>query len=628
MIISSIREDPYIKPKVDGDRIVGIDFGTTNTLVAFINNNDDLEVLKLDGDNILLPSVFSIINGIPIIGSEALKCSENIKSIKRLSGKTKNEINSIFPDNKDFANKFGWNFEWNDSDKKNSNDKLYSTQEDTDSNINLVINGNIVSVAQVISSIMLFIKNKIKLYIPDWSGKVVLTVPAYFDEVSKNFIKDCGEIAELNIVRLVAEPTAAAICYDLVGVTHGNYIVYDLGGGTFDVSVLQISGDTVRVLATGGDPNMGGDDIDSMLLDKIQEKYKDCNNKNNCDDLSKACAFIKKELSNKITSSYTLDNGVIISIDIEEFNSIIAEFIERSFDILKSTLEDANLTVDEIQKCILVGGSTRIHYISKGLQDIFYNKLENSIDPDLSIVKGAALHAHMLEKSTGKILMDVLPLSLGIEVYGGMIEKIIQRNSPIPISNTQQFTNCVDWQTSISISVWQGEREFLDNGLNTDGMKFLATFDIDITPKLAGMSNVDVTFTIDENGILNVTASDGDIKKDICINTKAGLSQEVIDSMIISFITNDAKDVDKIKNAKYKSNILRCIELFKSILSETFLDNTEKERISFLISECERNIAENFSNIECDIETYILSIEGKLRLLLDRKFEIILNNSK
>ena len=538
---------PHAKDKLS----LGIDFGTSNC-VCSIKIDNKIKFAKDEYNKQLIPSIINFVEDKIFIGNQKHetinhKIDKSILSVKRLFNDE--------PQKKIFL--------------KNVN-KSYSPIE-------------------LASKIFSYLK-KISLQTFKMNiDNCVITVPAYFDDIARSAIKKSAELSGFNVLRLINEPTSAAYAYGLEKKKRGNYFVYDLGGGTFDVSILKLNDGIFQVIGTGGDPRFGGDDIDSILGDYLLKRY--FNLKLEQIEESESTKFFKfvkkvkenfsrKELFKKSVTFFKIKKT--ISMSKKEFNEVVSFQIKKTIDICKNALKDSKLTLNELDGFILVGGSSRISLISDMIRDVFNLKIYSEIDPDLVVSKGAALHSYGLLNGSDNLLLDIIPLSLGIETAGGLMEKIIQRNSPIPISKEQEFTTYEDGQTSIKIHIIQGEREII-----TDN-RSLGEFILDgILPKPPGIPRIKVKFTVDANGILNVTASESDTNriKELEIRPFSNLDIDQMKNMIKESVENAREDIEKRNLYELKIEGQRLLNQLDSLNDElnNLCSEYELEEISGLI---------------------------------------------
>lgn len=437
---------------------VGIDLGTTNSLVAISENGRP----RVIGG--LLPSVVAYEkNGKITVGEEARKNPLAIYSIKRRMGDAAEQID---------------------------------------------VAGKKLTPVEISAEILKTLKKRAEKALGSQITKAVITVPAYFDDAARNATKDAARLAGLEVLRLINEPTAAALAYGLDKAVEGIYAVYDLGGGTFDISILKMEESVFQVLATAGDTALGGDDFDREVA-----AYLGC-------DLHEARK--KKEKSST------------------EFEKLIVPYIDRTLRICSDLIEDSEIKKDEIKGVVLVGGSTRIPLIKKRLTKLFGDKILSDADPDEIVALGAAIQAESLTKGSENLLLDVTPLSLGLETMGGLTEKIIQRNTPIPFSATQEFTTYQDGQSLMKIHVVQGEREMISQ------CRSLGEFILSgIPPMVAGAARIKVTFAIDADGILTVSAMEETTAKvqTVTVKPSYGLSEGEIEKMLRESMENARTDI-------------------------------------------------------------------------------------
>lgn len=507
-IIEITEPDAENSDNQDAGVAVGIDFGTTNSLIAISLDKN----VSFFSDNQLRDIIPSIITwndkGCLDIASSGCDNTNSISSIKRLLGKSSEEIRS--------------------------NPQLYKLVENvidlSDEVPKLKIHNQILILPEVVAEIFKYLKIQAERELGLEVKKAVVTVPAYFDEGAKGAVMLAAKIAGLQVLRLIAEPTAAAYAYGLNKDNSGCYLVYDLGGGTFDVSVLNMRAGILQVIATGGDNMLGGDDIDYAVA-----KYLQTINKVPISDSLKLAKMAKEALTyNDVFES----SAHSIIIDLSTFEQIISPLIEKTIEIAKDTLEQAGDA--EIDGIILVGGSSRIPLISKSLKKNFDTIIFNDVDPDRVVAAGAALQAENLTTNNlNSLLIDVIPLSIGLELYGGLVEKIILRNSAIPVSVTKEFTTYADKQTAMQFHILQGEREKVSD------CRSLAKFELkDIPPMKAGTARVEVIFSIDADGILSVSAQEKITGKSQIIEIKPsyGLSTSEIDIILEQAFINAKLD--------------------------------------------------------------------------------------
>jgi Fe-S protein assembly chaperone HscA len=481
-------------------RIVGIDLGTTNSLVAYIDpQTNQPKCIPGPYGSTLCPSVVSLdADGSIIVGEAArhrllTQPERTIYSVKRLMGRGPADVQTelkLFPFRIDPASK---------------------------NVIRVMLGDKIFTPLEISAFILRELKSWAEAFFGETVDRAVITVPAYFNDAQRQATKDAGKIAGLEVLRLVNEPTAAALAYGLHEKQRGRVAVYDLGGGTFDISVLKListaEGDIHQVLSTNGDTHLGGDDIDNLLQAFVHEQILQSDeidfspHGELAQELRKALIAIKHQLSEAevATLRFPLPNG---SIYVHEFargalDALTHPVIDRTMGPVKQALADAKLKPAEIEEVVLVGGATRTPLIRRTVQEFFHRKPHTELNPDEVVALGAAVQANILDRGvTNMLLLDVTPLSLGIETYGGAVAKIIPRNSTIPASAQELYTTGVDNQTGIDIHVLQGERELAKD------CRSLARFTLKTPPAPAGLSRIEVKFLIDANGILQVGAKD------------------------------------------------------------------------------------------------------------------------
>jgi Fe-S protein assembly chaperone HscA len=480
-------------------RTIGIDLGTTNSLVAYIDQAGAPKCIPGPSGSTLCPSVVSIdSDGGVIVGEPARRRlltqpERTIYSVKRLMGRGVADIQDelkLFPFRIDSASK--------NVIRVRLGDRFFTPPE-------------------ISSFILRELKNWAEAHLGESVNRAVITVPAYFNDAQRQATKDAGKLAGLEVLRLVNEPTAAALAYGLHEKRRGHVAVYDFGGGTFDISVLKListnEGDIYQVLATNGDTHLGGDDIDNLLQAFVHERILQEHrvdlspHSEIAQELRKELINVKHQLSESesATLRFPLPHGAIFVQEFERgaFEAMIRPIVDRTMGPVRQALADAKLKPSEIEEVVLVGGATRTPLIRRTVQEYFDRKPHTELNPDEVVALGAAVQANILERGVSNmLLLDVTPLSLGIETYGGAVAKVIPRNSTIPASAQEMYTTGVDNQTGIEIHVLQGERELARD------CRSLARFTLKVPPAPAGLPRIEVKFLIDANGILQVGAKD------------------------------------------------------------------------------------------------------------------------
>jgi molecular chaperone HscA len=491
--------EPTKKAKAEEIVAIGIDLGTTNSLVSILKDGKPFIIPQEDGRS-FLPSVVKYLNSNVIVGSKALEGEgERIASVKRLMGKGTKDIK----------------------------DEMVSFSEERGL-IKIIVNDKEVSPVEVSAEILKSLKRTAESYIGKKVTHAVITVPAYFDEASRAATKDAARLAGLEVLRLINEPTAAAVAYGLEENPEGTYAIYDLGGGTFDVTILKMSNGIFQVLATGGDANFGGDDLDKLLLECIFEQYQhdDCNSLN----ALIAVRGVKEHLSsNELFTGFLPFVKGEVRITKKQFEELIAEKIDRTINCLKKCIKDSEISKAEIDELILVGGSTRLPLIAEKLKEFMGKAPLSNVDPDQIVAMGAAIQAYALTSGGNTLLLDVTPLSLGIEVADGLVERVIMRNSAIPCSQTKVFTTQKEGQTGFKIHVLQGESD------KVSGCRSLARFELKGIPSMqAGEPRLEITFVLDADGILSVSCKEllSSTIQSVEIRPSYGLTEEKILNLI------------------------------------------------------------------------------------------------
>ena len=496
---------------------LGIDLGTTNSLIAF-KNGKKVSLIGDENGDALIPSVVHFPeNGSVIVGENAknklnIDPLNTVSSVKRLIGRGK----------KDLLNK--------------SNFFPYKFDLSDDRFLKLETRKGIFSPVEISSEILKFLNKRALEFLKRDIDGVVITVPAYFDEAQRQATKDSATLAGMKVLRLLNEPTAAAIAYGLDLQEEGTVAVYDLGGGTFDISILRLVKGVFEVLATGGDASLGGDDFDYAIVNWMIQSLKlnvDGNVKMES-ELLLAARAAKENLSTSNQKRSVVinfyENQLVLSRD--QYEDLTQDLVKKTIRACKQTLRDASLKIDEIDNVLLVGGSSRNFNVQTEVKKLFKIQPRCDLDPDKVVAIGAAYQADILignRNDENPLLLDVNPLSLGLETMGGLVEKIIPRNSTIPISKVQEFTTFKDGQTAMKLHIVQGERELV-----TD-CRSLASFEVrDIPPMVAGAAKISVLFQVDADGLLNVEAtelSSGE-KTSVVVKPSFGLTEGEITGML------------------------------------------------------------------------------------------------
>ena len=551
----------------ESGHIVGIDLGTTNSLVAFMDLTGPRIIPGADGDK-LVPSVVSIMpGGETVVGNPARELlikhpERTVYSVKRLMGRGLEDVKDelkLFP---------------------------FQVAAGSESVIQLQLGDRRFTPPEISAMVLRQLKQNAEDYFGVAVAKAVITVPAYFNDAQRQATKDAGRIAGLEVLRLVNEPTAAALAYGLDKRENGVVAVYDLGGGTFDISILKLHDGIFEVLATNGDTHLGGDDIDNLLLrialeDVASEWGEDLSqDSEGVQRLRRAVIQAKEKLSFVPAASIELEyrgKKYQREINRELFDKLITPIVDRTLGPCRDCIKDAGVTVDQIDEVVMVGGSTRIPLVRSAVESLFRSKPHTELNPDEVVALGAAVQAAILSGAVdNKLLLDVTPLSLGIETMGGVITKLIHRNSTIPASATENFTTGVDGQTNVLIHVVQGERELVKDN------RSLARFDLKgIDPVQAGMARIEVRFLIDANGILSVTARDQRTGKEHSVEVKPsyGLTDEQVEKMIQESFEQAEQDFAdrQVREQRVEADaILLAIE--KARKHDAYFDLTDDER--------------------------------------------------